>query len=306
MIIALILFSQWRLGDPEVIMSPLPQGGVSVFLHEHGLALIVPGSDPDDIQPVLQCQIPPLAQKRSSHASSGFSTGFSEKIQSVKSSLQNVFDGSDDVLMSEPLTLFKQGQRQFHLIDYHSKKIVNVSTSIEIQNISPVLPRDDLSVFKWVVTGKMTENNNRFGHALASYSTVTSVATLGELSFISSDSPLPHFKDPFDGPAGWNLASRGEWVVEDKAIWSHASTSLHPTSSSAVEWTGSPRTHFAAFSIPPEASSVPAKLTLWPRSEAIGQERKGSIRSVIPGNNFSPSYVVNGLECDQKGFLASL
>jgi hypothetical protein len=289
-------------------MSPLPQGGVSVFLHEHGIALIIPGSDPENIQPVLQCPISPMAQKRSSHASHGFSTGLSEKIQSVKSSLQNVFDKQDAEFMSEPLTLFKQGQRQFHLVEYDSKKIVSVSTPmIEIQNISPMLPRDDPSVFKWVVTGKMAESN-KLGHALASYSTVTGTATFSELSFLPSDSPLAHFKNPFDAVAGGNFADRGKWIVEDRAIWSHATTSLHPTSSGAVEWTGSTHSHLAAFSMHSEASNhhspATGKLMLWPRSEAIhARERTGAIRSMIPGNNFAPSYVVNGLECDQKGSL---
>ena len=286
-------------------MSPLPQGGVSIFLYEYGIALIVPGSDPSDIQPVLQCQISPMTPKRSSHTSNGFSTGISEKIQSVKTSLQNVFDNQDAGLMSEPLTLFKEGQRQFHLLDYNSKKIVNVSTPmVEIQNISPMLPRGDSTVFNWVVTGKMTESN-KLGHTLASYSTVTGIATLSELSFLPSDSPLSQFKHPFDAVAVWNLANQGKWMVEDRAIWSHATGSSHPASSRVVEWTGSTHSHLAAFSMHcadsdrdlPEAG----KLMLWPRSEVIN----GRERTIIPGNNFAPSYVVNGLQSDERGSCSS-
>jgi hypothetical protein len=293
------------------MMSPLPEGGVCVFLYQHGIALIAPGNDPNIVQPVLQCQIPPMAHKKDAGSSvTSFPTAFTNQfIESVRSSLQNVFDEPNDgPSVFEPTTLFKTGQKQLHLLDFRAKKLVSVSTpSISIQSISPLRTTDSNSsthgICHWIVTG-IRDKDSEMAQTIVSYSPHSETATLGEFTFDKGS--IQHFSTPYEISPGWDSHKARQWSVEDGAIWNHASSALHPPGSRIVEWAGSARSHFGVLSINPtttgDAFPIGA-LSLWPRSESFNKRQgRGTInQSVIAGNNFAPSYVVNGLQGGEHG-----
>lgn len=262
-------------------MSPLPNGGVSVFLHELGICLLVPGNDPENIQPVLQTQITPMLHPRASRTSKTFS-------EKIIQSIQNVFqDNNKLVLNSEPVALFKHGQQHFYLADFFQNNFLTVEApSISIKSLTPLLSKDSSStgIYRWILIGDT--------HANSIQTVITYSASNGQVTFDkleSKNSPTLEFSS---FARGWEGLKSEKWFVGDTFLWNLANP-FKPPLNQVAEWPGSSRLHAAALGLSADGNG---QIKLWPRSESLTARQ-----TLIPGNNFAPSFVVNGIQDSRKG-----
>lgn len=267
-------------------MSSLPNGGVSVFLYEHGTCLIVPGSDPENIHPVLQTSISPMMHSRTPRTTKTFS-------EKIIQSFQNVFEDEQRLKSKpEPLAIHRHGQQQMYLADFSHNILVTIQVpTISIRNITPLFSTNTSSsgIYHWIVTGDVGPSQIQ---TILTYSTNDGEATLSKI--LIQDPGKSSSLESINYTTGWEELKSEKWCVGDTVIWNH-SNSCNPWTNQVAEWPGSSKYHAATMGLTIQGGVSNGQLTLLPRSEPLIRQ------NLIPGNNFSPSYVVNGVQDSRKG-----
>ena len=252
------------MGDPQGVLGTLPGGGAVVYLPDFSLAIISPPGTPDHVQAAQQIVLPSIQP-----AAAG------SRHRSMLDRLLNSFSGSSQAAApSSPNQLravFKQDTDTFHLIDYSSMKSFAVTIpGVDIRSIRRHAAPASSGGDSWIVSGfeKGRGGDRSAGDELRLYSVAVSASETTAVCTPLHLRPQEENSTTACSP-GWDDHHHSSWKTENCQA---------STPSGGASWGASTTAHYGDLLL--SGKSPNGLLTVWPRTERVGNRAKSTISQV--------------------------